>query len=335
MSEGRARPLMDRLLREFGRRRLARFALTVLALLYGIAAFAPLIANDRPYAMTVVDRRGYREALGALSAISSQVQRLVTSQAPEEGDRRAALMLEAATAERRLRQIEDSLPPERRAELEPWRESLQALLLAQAQGDPAGLKSSAESLLERARALRIDLRAADPERPEQGGVKLVPQRRYPVFEVLRPIDVAAMTAWCVLILALLFRGVRSRSGGPGRTFGRRLRLGLLCLLPLGAAGSWAWWGNDTGRTLETRSLKEDLARGELLLLEDPLFPPLAYGPAETHTLEGSTASELESAAQPLRRRRPRRRCATRNPPPHRLGAGWRAPILWAATSPRA
>ena len=281
---------MDRLLREFGQRRLTRFAMTALVFLYGIAAFAPLIANDRPYAMTVVDRRGYREGLGALSAISAEVQRLVASQEVEGVDRRAAMVLEARTARRRLRQIEASLPAEKRAALEPWRESLQAVLRAQERGDVSGLKSASEGLLERARNLRVDLRAADPEQPDQDGVMLVPQRRYPIFEGLRPIDIGAMTAWLVLVLVLLSRLLRShepaRAGARSRSPGRRLLTAALWFLPLGGAGLWALSAGSPGRTLETRSLKEDLQRGELVLLETPLFPPLAYGPAETHTLEG-------------------------------------------------
>ena len=50
-----ARDHWDVVFAQLSRRRLFRLAVAILALLYGLAIYAPLIANDRPYVLEAVD----------------------------------------------------------------------------------------------------------------------------------------------------------------------------------------------------------------------------------------------------------------------------------------
>ena len=53
----------DLVLEQLGRRRLFKVALTILTLLYGVAAFAPLLVNDKPFVIEAVDLNGYADAV--------------------------------------------------------------------------------------------------------------------------------------------------------------------------------------------------------------------------------------------------------------------------------
>ena len=49
----------DLVLEQLGRRKLFKLALAILTLLYGVAAFAPLLVNDKPYVIEAVDLDAY------------------------------------------------------------------------------------------------------------------------------------------------------------------------------------------------------------------------------------------------------------------------------------
>jgi peptide/nickel transport system permease protein len=53
----------DLVLEQLGRRKLFKVALSILTLLYGVAAFAPLLANDKPFVIEAVDLSGFEEAV--------------------------------------------------------------------------------------------------------------------------------------------------------------------------------------------------------------------------------------------------------------------------------
>jgi peptide/nickel transport system permease protein len=59
----------DLVLEQLGRRRLFRWSLAVLTLLYGLAILAPFIANDRPYRLVAVDYGVYEQARGELDTL--------------------------------------------------------------------------------------------------------------------------------------------------------------------------------------------------------------------------------------------------------------------------
>ena len=52
----------DIVFEQLGKRALFKVGVVVLTLLYGVAAFAPLIANDRPYYVDSVDIGGFKKA---------------------------------------------------------------------------------------------------------------------------------------------------------------------------------------------------------------------------------------------------------------------------------
>jgi hypothetical protein len=53
----------DLVFEQLGRRKLFKVALSILTLLYGVAAFAPLLVNDKPYVIEAVDLDVYDRAV--------------------------------------------------------------------------------------------------------------------------------------------------------------------------------------------------------------------------------------------------------------------------------
>ncbi len=66
----------DNVFEQVGRRPFVKVALAVLALLYGTAIFAPLLANDRPYRLHGIDYKGYGRALKTIYASSLSLRGL-------------------------------------------------------------------------------------------------------------------------------------------------------------------------------------------------------------------------------------------------------------------
>lgn len=66
----------DLVLEKLARRRLFRAALFVLTLLYGVAAFAPVLVSDRPYVVEAVDLEGYAGAVRTLRATVVGLERV-------------------------------------------------------------------------------------------------------------------------------------------------------------------------------------------------------------------------------------------------------------------
>ena len=97
----------DLVFEQLAKRKLFKIGMAVLALLYASAIYAPLIANDRPYVLEVIDLKGYRTAVGTLSAVASSGRRLAV-QTPEE-------YLAARTIESAPETLEEALQAEYRA----------------------------------------------------------------------------------------------------------------------------------------------------------------------------------------------------------------------------
>ena len=56
----------DLVFEQLGKRTLFKVGVAILTLLYGVAIFAPVIANDRPFKVESVDLKGYGSALRIL-----------------------------------------------------------------------------------------------------------------------------------------------------------------------------------------------------------------------------------------------------------------------------
>ncbi|MDA1266322.1 MAG: ABC transporter permease [Planctomycetota bacterium] len=67
----------DLVIEQLGRRKLFKLGMAVLALLYALAIYAPLIANDRPYVLESIDLGGYKSATTSLRVVASEVGKLL------------------------------------------------------------------------------------------------------------------------------------------------------------------------------------------------------------------------------------------------------------------
>ena len=64
----------DIVFEQLGKRALFKVGVVVLTLLYGVAAFAPLIANDRPYHVDSVDIGGFKKATRVRPMVSEALK---------------------------------------------------------------------------------------------------------------------------------------------------------------------------------------------------------------------------------------------------------------------
>ena len=67
----------DNVFEQVGKRPLVKVALGLLALLYGSAIYAPLIANDRPYYLEGVNTKGYEKSTKIVYGATSGVRALL------------------------------------------------------------------------------------------------------------------------------------------------------------------------------------------------------------------------------------------------------------------
>ncbi|MFT5052143.1 MAG: hypothetical protein ACI8QZ_003575, partial [Chlamydiales bacterium] len=165
ISEGEAysKDSLDLVCEQLCRRSLFRIGAAMLALLYAVAIYAPLIANDRPYRIEAVYLNEYTGAVRSLSAVTSSVVRLL-GQSPQEylearGENapvtwEAALSVEQAAAEERLQALRRALPEVHHARLDEYIR----LLEGAAGAGRSGARDEALRLGEQARSLAREFR---------------------------------------------------------------------------------------------------------------------------------------------------------------------------------
>jgi len=298
-----------------GRRRLFRAALALLALLYALAIYAPLIANGRPYVLEAVDLGAYRAALTSLSAVVTGVGRLAAQSEVEyraelagagtlgrvdvPQSRAGALARELVAALDRIETLRRYLPDEREGPLDGLARALEEGRAAFASDDRALAERRLEEARVTARGLRRELAPWDPARPEEDGLHLLSVRSYPLLESLSWLEVFFMVLWAPLLLRPLWkRLVRRRlARGERARAGRRRRLELGAVPALAALAALVW-GATVGSGLpgiDVAPHKAALTRGDLIPIEAgsllgpasrpsrPVWPPVRYGVAETHT----------------------------------------------------
>ncbi len=67
----------DLVIEQLGRRSLFRIGMVILAILYALAIYAPLIANDRPYVLEAIDLKAYKSAAGGLRGPANSIKKLI------------------------------------------------------------------------------------------------------------------------------------------------------------------------------------------------------------------------------------------------------------------
>ena len=283
----------ERVFEELRRRRLFRAGLVFLALIYASAIYAPLIANDRPFVMQGVDYRAYGQALRGLYPAALGVNRLVGltpaeylagRTAESELDYSGALAAEHSAIATRVETLATYLPPGRRSELMRLQGDAEEAIAAALAGEDARARALAADLKERARDLRTSMRAHEPREEGEGGIELVTHTSYPLWESTSGYAMFFMVLWAFVCLWPLWNPLwNALALGHDRARIRKWRavkFAAVIAISLAAAGLWqASIGGQA--TFHAAAFKSGLTSGEIVCAR-AVFPPLAYGFAETH-----------------------------------------------------
>ncbi|GJM22290.1 MAG: hypothetical protein DHS20C15_22050 [Planctomycetota bacterium] len=302
------------------RRTSYKLGLGLLTLLYGVAVFAPFLANDLPLVFEGTRYDQYRSAQRLVPLISNdliskarqgelgfsewraaedakrstlsdgELEAWLDRQADAPQDLRGWLGVDRRSLELRLVTMRRQLAIEHVATLDTLAEAADALVNAAVSADSAALEAQAAALQVSADAVRSSLRAAKyGAEPEAGrSVPLQAYRSHPVLESLGLLEVAFMALWCVLAsLPLWGRFVDKLWLGGSRSrirAARRPKLIAVLLVPPIAAALFAAVVGVSDTELETTTLKQALSDGKAEAVE-LLFPPLAYGMPEQNQTE--------------------------------------------------
>ncbi len=307
------------------RRPLFRCGFLALLLLYGVAALAPLIANDRPLVFEGVNVRAFASASSSLRSVAAGLERRARQTEAEyeeelraagtRGDSRVpqtlagALRQERAALATRLELLAGGLvgaaqERELAGRLDAFAGTADEALACFAAADPDGAATAAGRAKGLASELRDDLRPLDPARPEAGGLDLVARRSYPLLDALGPMDVFWAVLWLALSLGLLGAALRPASMRWRRMLGASLGLSAIAAA---AHGMGFGGGEDMhiGAPFKPGLVAGDLhaiAAGGTLSDADTqpgalVWAPLPYGVAESHREEGFRPPTWTSAAE--------------------------------------
>lgn len=202
----------DLVFEQLGKRKLFKAGMVILTLLYGVAVFAPMLANDRPYRVESVDLKGYGSALRVLrpmattatrAAKQSEVEYAKALETASEGA--APTRLAAAEAERdaallRIATMRTMLPADQAAPLDEYTDAFQRGIDALESGDDAAAVTALGEAKSIATGLRKSLKALDPARPDAGGVPILGRVEQPLYQSIAAWEVVLMAIWVLCAL---------------------------------------------------------------------------------------------------------------------------------------
>ena len=271
----------DLVFEQLGKRTLFKVGVAILTLLYGIAIFAPVIANDRPFKVESVDLKGYGSALRILRPMATTANRLaqqseadfsasLASAAPgAPATRAAAARVEFDAAELRLATMRSMLPTDAAEPLKAYEQHFSKGADLLDSGDSEGAAAEFGEAKTIARALRKDLKALDPAKPEAGGVPLTSRMELPLLESIAAWEVVLMVLWLLWaswpVWNRLWNGMVL--GGDRERIRRSRRLKLVACFGLAILSS-VLWRNSFGPTAEFdfASHKQGITDGNVVLL---------------------------------------------------------------------
>lgn len=286
----------DQVFEQLGKRRLFKVALSILALLYGCAVFAPLIANDRPYVLEAANYEEYGAAHRMLYPVTLGLARLAQMDAAAYEAQRTqgstqtfeeALASELESALLRVKTLEDYLPEGTTESLRKYSADVQAAIAKARAGDQAGAAAAMEEAKALAKEVRAELAPANPNDPAQKGIKLHGRKTYPLALALGWGDVFFMVLWTFVLLWPLWNRLVNRAllGGDRERIRRRRKLKWAVVLGGSALAALGWKLTIDGSTTFALSpFKGALTSGEIVA-ERAVFPPLRYGFSETNSGE--------------------------------------------------
>ena len=272
----------DLVFEQLGKRSLFKISMVVLTLLYGVAVFAPMIANDKPYVIESVDINGYGRALRLLRTTASGASQVaaITDEAYAGGrgksatappTRLAAAEIEYEAATARLAVIEPALSDADRAKTAPYRAAFEAGLASLKGGDDAAAVEQLTEAKNIGKELRKTLLALDPSKPDSTGVALVGRKLYPLPQSIAPWEAGLMMMWLLVALWPLWNPIVNRLllfGNRDRVRAAR-KYKLLIGLALVVGASVAWF-SQFGNVAEFDAVdyKQELTTNNRVLLAD-------------------------------------------------------------------
>ncbi len=262
-----------RFVRAFQASARARLAWRALLLCVGLAAFAPWLANERPYFARFRDAQGYADALGLLVPISTSVAREANSSGPGLASELRALhaRLDVLGAG-----IEGEPDSRIRDGFREYCDSLETLELTLRLNDTVTKRAAGERLRELAPGT-VALLAPRASR-------LPAQSHWPLFESLSMLDIAAFVAW----LGLATMGLWSRLVPALGIRSRLLALGVFALL----FGAVSQLPQRSSAPLDASAWKARVATDSESF---SVFAPIAFGPGGA-LLESALQAPLQDSA---------------------------------------
>jgi|GEM_PF-156426 len=289
----------DLVFEQLGKRTLFKIGLSVLALLYASAIYAPFLANDRPYVIAAVDLRSFRTAASSLSAVTTGMGSLIKQTDEEYSERlrsagtlgkegvpqtrSGALEQERGAAASRLDTLRLYLPPDAvaeagtdagtagpRAELDSYAALVAAGLQSFNADDSEMALAKITEAKTRARGFRRSLKAWDPADPDSTGIRLLGHKSHPLTESLSGKEVFFMVFW-FLILAWpawnrFLNRVVLRSDRDRIRRRRRHKLYGVLLVSIASSLMWILSPFHLGTsTFDTAPYKSALAAGDMWL----------------------------------------------------------------------
>lgn len=304
----------DIVFEQLGKRALFKVGVVVLTLLYGVAAFAPLIANDKPYYVDSVDIGGFKKATRVRPMVN---EALKVAEMTDEAyaasikdtadvsppDRVSKARTELAAAELRVATMRSMITEEQAAPLDAYVAAFRGGIDALEAGDDAEAVRLLGEAKTGARAIGKELKPMDPKRPDRGGIELISTRKYPLLESIAAWEVLLMALWVIwtlwpvwnrLVNGLVLRGNRDRIRSA-----RRIKLAASLVLGLLVAGGWyARFG--AVEEFGTVDYKSGITSGSIALLAAGETSAALVAPEETSEGRGESSEAPAPDADALK-----------------------------------
>ena len=275
---------------QLSRRALFKVGMGVLAILYGLAIFAPLIGNDRPYKLVAVDFGEYQSAARGVERLSSNALERLLGTGADQAVQAEGAEREVTAALTRIDLMRQYLGAEDQASLDTFREGLVSSYSLALQGERIEDESVSRALQARAAGFATEFAAAplgaDPASP---GKHLQPSTRYPLAEGLGAGSIFFMVLWLLLASFPAWNRLWNGCLGGDRERirdARGMKRNLILGAPVLAAGLWVLLVGGGTAAFDVSPFKRGLSEGSIVAFEAPLLPPVPLGYAETHKEEG-------------------------------------------------
>ena len=282
----------DLVFEQLAHRGMFKIGMWILAVLYGLAIFAPVIGNDRPVKLVAIDYGGYERANRALGGLVAAATGRLEEAAGAEALAKAATdserELEAVSV--RLETMRTYLPPEEHGRLD----ALQAEFAAVVEEASAGRAPPVDrlgALAEEASAVSAEYISGGPTAaPDAPGKRLIAHKSYPLADGLGWGSVLFIVLWVVLVTYPAWNKVWNNLalGGDRERIRKHRRLKAVVLIggPALAGALWAVLIGGGAPAFDVSPYKRALTEGTMVAVEPPLLTPVPIGYAETHKEEG-------------------------------------------------